>query len=110
MAVRNDSSPTATEGDDGLFRMALAENQSRFCNRLQLRRANEKFLLTKLGGSICDPCCPRSSETWSSQTAARFASPVARKRLSMPAHHCVLLQDAQPVPPAGPTMGQPNPH
>src|SRR5712692_3391604 len=51
----------------------------------------------------------RGSETWPSRTAARFAGPIARKRPPMPADYCVRLQDAQPVPPARPETGQPNP-
>jgi len=51
----------------------------------------------------------RGSQTWPSRTAARFAGPIARKRPPMPADHCVRLQDAQPVPPARPETGQPNP-
>ena len=51
----------------------------------------------------------RGSETWSPWTAARFPGPIARKRPPMPADDCVRLQNAQPVPPARPETGQPNP-
>src|SRR5215467_13536062 len=51
----------------------------------------------------------RSSETWSSRTAARFAGPIARKCPPMPANHSVRLQDTQPMPPARPETGKHNP-
>src|SRR5262249_15788052 len=51
----------------------------------------------------------RSCEAWSSRTAMRFAGPIAGKCPSMPAHHSVRLQDAQPAPPARPETGQANP-
>src|SRR5437773_11690251 len=44
-----------------------------------------------------------------SRTAARFPSPIVRKRPPMPAEDCIRLEDAQPAPPARPETGQPNP-
>src|SRR5215471_20648607 len=72
---------------------------------MNARRTPQEIGLAHLLNQIAN----RSSETWSSRMAARFAGPIARKRSSMPANHSVRLQDAQPVPPGRPATGQPNP-
>ena len=63
----------------------------------------------KLAWHLLNQIANRGSETRPSRTAARFPGPIARKRPPTPADHCVRLQDAQPVPPARPETGQPNP-
>src|SRR5215470_8761300 len=72
---------------------------------MNARRTPQEIGLAHLLNQIAN----RSSETWSSRTAARFAGPIARKRPPMPANHRVRLQDTQPMPPARPEMGQHNP-
>src|SRR2546428_7364301 len=72
---------------------------------MNARRAPQEVRLAHLFNQIAN----RSSEAWSSRTAARFPSPIVRKRPPMPAEDCIRLGDAQPAPPAGPETGQPNP-
>src|SRR5215813_5218641 len=72
---------------------------------MNARRSPQEVGLAHLLNQITN----RSSETWPSRTAALFAGPIARKRPPMPAEDCVRLQDAQPLPPARPETGQPNP-
>src|SRR5215471_1948285 len=72
---------------------------------MNARRSPQEIGLAHLLNQIAN----RSSETWSSRTAARFPGPIAHKSRSMPADHRVRLEDAQPVPPGWPATGQPNP-
>src|SRR5712691_8488075 len=72
---------------------------------MNARRSPQEVGLAHLLNQIAN----RSSETGPSRMAARFPGPIARKRPPMPADDCVRLQDAQPVPPARPEVGQPNP-
>src|SRR5215469_5086854 len=72
---------------------------------MNARRSPQEIGLAHLLNQIAN----RSSQTWPSRTAARFAGPIARKRPPMPAQDGVRLQDAQPAPPARPETGQHNP-
>src|SRR5215471_556865 len=72
---------------------------------MNARRSPQEIGLAHLLNQIAN----RSSETWSSRTAARFAGPIARKCPPMPANHSVRLQDTQPMPPARPETGKHNP-
>src|SRR5215469_1821062 len=72
---------------------------------MNARRSPQEIGLAHLLNQIAN----RSSQTWPSRTAARFAGPIARKGLPMPAQDGVWLQDAQPAPPARPETGQHNP-
>src|SRR5215813_5651447 len=72
---------------------------------MNARRAPQEIGLAHLLNQIAN----RSSQTWPSRTAVRFAGPIARKRAPMPANHSVRLQDAQPMPPARPETRQHNP-
>src|SRR5215469_6657242 len=65
---------------------------------MNARRSPQEIGLAHLLNQIAN----RSSQTWPSRTAARFAGPIARKRPPMPAQDGVRLQDAQPAPPARP--------
>src|SRR5215472_13841860 len=69
---------------------------------MNARRTPQEIGLAHLLNQIAN----RSSETWSSRTAARFSGPIARKCPPMPANHSVRLQ---PKPPARPETGQHNP-
>src|SRR6516162_4047978 len=72
---------------------------------MNARRSPQEIGLAHLLNQIAN----RSSQTWPSRTAARFAGPIARKHPPTPAQDGVRLQDAQPAPPARPETGQHNP-
>src|SRR5215469_5601141 len=72
---------------------------------MKARRSPQEIGLAHLLNQIAN----RSSQTWPSRRATRFAGPIARKRPSTPAQDGVRLQDAQPAPPARPETGQANP-